>query len=197
MFPIFLLVGGAAVLVLGALAMSDESPLSSLIPKARNLMAYAADHSRIPLLLKMPDWRPPLPLPLRVTSRILRRSGEWHGAVDLGAEVGTPVFAVEDGTISWTTTEHPQAGISVTVRGATSGLHATYCHLEAHSDRIAALVSAGKAQRAPVKAGEVLGWVGMTGHTFGPHLHLSFGLYSDPGKGVVDPLDVLPDTFFA
>ena len=161
------------------------------------MSAYASATSRYPITLTLPAFSPPLQrTPMRVNSEIFRKSGAAHGGVDLAAAVGDPVYAVEGGTISYATSDHPTAGISVTVRGGKTGLHATYAHFQGLSPRIAALLQQGGHIGQAIAPGEFLGRVGMTGRTTGPHLHLSLNPYVSPSRGWVDPRDVLPASFF-
>jgi murein DD-endopeptidase MepM/ murein hydrolase activator NlpD len=96
-----------------------------------------------------------------------------HMGVDYGAPVGTPVWAVGDGVVrqaGW----NGGCGISVTIRHR-NGLETLYCHLSAVA------VSAGKT----VSQKQVIGSVGSTGLSTGPHLHyavLRGGGYINPGQ---------------
>ncbi len=99
-----------------------------------------------------------------------------HQGVDWAAAPGTPVVAAFDGTIGF-------AGVNggygnfIRIEHA-NGLASGYAHLS----RFAAAMKDG----AKVKAGEVIGQVGSTGLSTGPHLH--FELYAN-GEAV-DPLGV-------
>jgi len=94
-----------------------------------------------------------------------------HLGVDYGAPTGTPVWAVGDGVVSqagW----NGGCGNSVTIRHR-NGLQTLYCHLSQ------VLVSAGKG----VSQKAVIGLVGSTGLSTGPHLHyavLRGGGYINP-----------------
>lgn len=82
-----------------------------------------------------------------------------HQGVDYGAPVGTPVWAVGDGTVEragWS----GACGKQVTLRHR-NGFETIYCHLS----RVA--VATG----APVTQKQIVGWVGETGLATGPHLH--------------------------
>ncbi|SDB89332.1 Murein DD-endopeptidase MepM and murein hydrolase activator NlpD, contain LysM domain [Raineyella antarctica] len=90
--------------------------------------------------------------------------GSWsryHTGQDLPAPVGTPIYAAADGVIA------PPNG------GGWAGNHVVINHgdgatLYAHMSSTA--VSVGQ----HVKAGQLIGYVGMTGRTFGPHLHWEY-----------------------
>lgn len=84
-----------------------------------------------------------------------------HRGVDFAAPAGTPIYAAGDGVV--TTAEfHGAYGKYVQIRHA--GAYATaYAHLS----RFAKTVAPGKR----VRQGDVIGYVGSTGRSTGPHLH--------------------------
>jgi murein DD-endopeptidase MepM/ murein hydrolase activator NlpD len=99
-----------------------------------------------------------------------------HNGVDFAAQRGTPVRAVGDGIIT-------QAGWNGNYGKAIDVQHdTTYMSRYAHLDRFAEGIQNG----TPVKKGQVIGYVGSTGRSTGPHLH--FELHKD--QQVVDPLSV-------
>lgn len=81
-----------------------------------------------------------------------------HGGTDIAAATGTSVKAVAAGTVA--VTWNSLAGNKILVTHA-GGIVTTYHHLSA--------VSVKSGQK--VKAGQVIGRVGMTGSATGPHLH--------------------------
>lgn len=84
---------------------------------------------------------------------------EWHTGIDISADVGDPVYAAADGTVEsagW----NGDYGNMVVVRHD-FGLATRYGHLSGFA--------AKPGDR--VKRGQVIGRVGMTGRTTGPHLH--------------------------
>ncbi len=101
--------------------------------------------------------------------------GSWaryHTGVDLSAPYGTPIRAACDGVVlakdggGW-------AGINVSIAHAGGGA-TLYAHMSSKT------VRAGQV----VKAGQVIGYVGLTGRTFGPHLHFEY--YPNPSS-IGDP----------
>ena len=97
-----------------------------------------------------------------------------HGGVDFGAPMGAPIYAVGDATVSF---------------AGWGGGHGNHIKLDhgggwgtgySHMSRIA--VSPG----SHVRAGQVIGYVGSTGLSTGPHLH--YELYRNGAK--VNPLSV-------
>jgi hypothetical protein len=123
------------------------------------------------------------PLPAAyATEAIATRSHHDYPAIDVGTQVGTPVFAMVGGTI---TTAIGDAGIyqhsgagrcgnTVILTGA-DGATYTYCHL------LAVTVTPGQT----VVAGQGIGLAGGqpgtpgAGNTTGPHLHLGIRAYGN------------------
>lgn len=101
----------------------------------------------------------------RVTSEFGWRNCPFHGrelhsGIDLAAPTGTPIAAALSGTVT-VSRYHSSLG-NYTVIDHGGGLTTTYAH---QSQR---LVSVGEA----VTAGQIIGLVGSTGNSTGPHLHL-------------------------
>jgi len=97
-----------------------------------------------------------------------------HRGVDLAAPRGTPVRAAADG---WVAQAETMRGFGRMVRLEHSGGRATtYGHL----NEIAASVQPG----TQVERGQVIGYVGSTGHATGPHLHYEV----EEGGVNLDPL---------
>ncbi len=93
-----------------------------------------------------------------------------HRGVDFAAATGTPIFAAGDGKVE-TAGAKGSYGTYVLIRH--TGAYATaYAHLS----RIAQGVRPGKA----VRQGQVIGYVGTTGSSTGPHLH--FEVIKDGGQ---------------
>ena len=125
-------------------------------------------------------WRVPCKY-TRVTSPFGYRwhptTGEWsmHKGVDLGAAKGTPIYATRSGTIT-IATYHKTAGNYVQINHG-DGYSSVYMHMTHY------VVKVGEY----VKAGELIGYVGSTGRSTGPHLH--FGI-SYKGS-YVNPMDYI------
>lgn len=97
-----------------------------------------------------------------------------HKAIDYAAAIGTPIRAVGDGVVTYANWKGCY-GKYIDVRH-----NGTFQTQYAHLSRIA--VSSGES----VKQGDVIGYVGSTGCSTGPHLH-----YQIKKHGVkVNPLDV-------
>lgn len=112
------------------------------------------------------------------------RGERSHLAVDILAPRGSPVVAVDDGTLARLSSS-PAGGISVYQLGASE----RYCFIYAHLERYAE----GLAEGQPVRRGEVIGYVGTTGNAppSTPHLHFAIHQVEPPngcwGGRPVDP----------
>ncbi len=97
-----------------------------------------------------------------------------HTGVDWAAPTGTPVSAAFDGTV---VAAGKAGGYGNLVRiGHSGGRETYYAHLSAFADGIKAGVS--------IKAGQLIGYVGTTGNSTGPHLHFEMRMAGT----AVDPL---------
>jgi murein DD-endopeptidase MepM/ murein hydrolase activator NlpD len=91
-----------------------------------------------------------------------------HNAMDIMAPRGTPVLAVADGTVEQTGAGGA-GGVAVYQRDHTG----RYAYYYAHLDRLADGIEAGR----PLRAGDVLGYVGTTGNAPAGAPHLHFAVY--------------------
>jgi murein DD-endopeptidase MepM/ murein hydrolase activator NlpD len=110
------------------------------------------------------------------------RGGDHRGQ-DVFAACGTPLVAVESGTVRFVN-EQARAGHYVVLHGAESGQDYFYAHMAA---------PASLAKGAGVLAGQPVGVVGRTGNATACHLHVE--LWTAPGWYVggqaIDPLPAL------
>lgn len=125
------------------------------------------------------SWVSPLAAPYRITATFGAAGTLWsadHTGVDLATPTGTPVAAVSAGTV----TSAGDSGAYGQRVGIThpDGTQSMYAHMS----RID--VSVGDV----VEAGDLVGAVGTTGNSTGPHLHLevrsSAGVPIDPVKAL-------------
>lgn len=93
----------------------------------------------------------------------IREGGRVHGGLDIAAPPGTPLTAVADGVFEEQNTERGWGQFVVYRVGGEY-------HLYAHLSRFA-----GKRKGQKIKAGEIIGYVGSTGRSTGPHLHWEMG----------------------
>ena len=100
-------------------------------------------------------------------------TGGVHSGVDMSAPQGTPIYAVEGGKViaaEW----QGAAGKAVTIK-TTDGVSVLYGHMNS--------MAVDKGDK--VKTGDMIGRVGSTGNSTGPHLHV--GVFKANGK-LQDPL---------
>jgi murein DD-endopeptidase MepM/ murein hydrolase activator NlpD len=100
---------------------------------------------------------------------------DFHPGLDISADKGTPIFATAAGTVELAERSGAYGNLVVVDHGY--GLVTRYGHLSKFA------VWPGR----KVKRGDVLGYVGSTGRTTGPHLH--YEVLSD-GK-LINPLQLL------
>ena len=96
-----------------------------------------------------------------------------HNGVDYGAPVGTPIMTIGAGTI---VEVGPHGGSGNMIKIQHNGTYATaYLHMSRFAP--------GLRKGSKVEQGQVIGYVGTTGLSTGPHLHFAFyenGVYVDP-----------------
>jgi murein DD-endopeptidase MepM/ murein hydrolase activator NlpD len=125
-------------------------------------------------------WRSPVPL-ARIASRFNPRRMHPvlhvvtpHNGVDFAAPPGTPVYSTAAGTVKSVGDSGPCGNMVQVVH--TGGLVSAYCHLS----RFASGLHPGQ----HVEARQLVGYVGRTGRTTGPHLHFAI----KRGEAFIDPL---------
>jgi murein DD-endopeptidase MepM/ murein hydrolase activator NlpD len=107
-----------------------------------------------------------------------------HQGIDYAAPMGTEIFAVGDGTItmrSW----HGGYGNYVRVRHA-NGYETGYGHMSSFAT--------GQSVGTYVRQGQVVGYVGSTGLSTGPHVHFEMkrnGSFVNPATEILPPADPL------
>jgi murein DD-endopeptidase MepM/ murein hydrolase activator NlpD len=110
-----------------------------------------------------------------VSSPFGQRWGRLHAGIDISAGAGTPIRAAAAGRVIL---QGPTGGYgNYTCIGHGGGISTCY----AHQSRYA--TSGGQS----VSQGQVIGYVGCTGHCFGDHLHFEVRINGSP----VDPLGYL------
>ena len=106
--------------------------------------------------------------------RIHPISKKWkmHDGVDLAAAKGTPIYAAKSGKVTATSFQAGGAGYYVSINHG-DGFSSVYMHMTHY------IVSPGQY----VTTGQVIGYVGSTGGSTGPHLHFGIsykGNYVNP-----------------
>ena len=95
-----------------------------------------------------------------------------HNGIDLAAAEGTPIYATRAGKVTVTSYQAGGAGNYVSINHL-DGFSSVYMHMTHY------VVSVGQT----VKAGQLIGYVGSTGISTGPHLHFGIsyaGSYVNP-----------------
>lgn len=100
---------------------------------------------------------------------------KMHEGIDIAAPIGTPVIATADGTVCGAG-EKPGFGITVEIDHG-YGITTFYAHLQRTK------VDPGMS----MQRGDIIGYVGTTGKTTGPHLHYEVRLASIP----VNPINYI------
>ena len=103
-------------------------------------------------------------------------SGRWkmHDGVDMAAAQGTPIYAAKSGKVTVASYQAGGAGYYVSINHG-DGFSSIYMHMTHF------IVAPGQY----VTAGQVIGYVGSTGGSTGPHLHFGIsynGSYVNPMK---------------
>ena len=100
-----------------------------------------------------------------------------HNGIDLSCNAGDPIYAVADGTVK---IAGPNGGYGNNVRiDHGGGIDSSYGHMLWGS------IPPGVVKGATVKRGQIIGYVGNTGRSFGAHLHFEIirdDRYTDPEK---------------
>ncbi len=86
----------------------------------------------------------------------------YHTALDIAASSGTPVVAAQNGVVESVNVGTWDSGYGTNVYIRNGDVQTHYTHLSGINVSVGQTVSAGST---------VLGWIGMTGRTTGPHLH--------------------------
>jgi murein DD-endopeptidase MepM/ murein hydrolase activator NlpD len=123
-----------------------------------------------------------VPITSGVGWRVHPISGDrrFHSGTDLGAAEGTPVLAASTGRVTEAKRQGGY-GLAVTIEHQNGRYETLYGHLSE------LLVSAGEV----VRSGQVIGRVGSTGASTGPHLHFELRQQSAKGWVTLDPADLL------
>ncbi len=110
-----------------------------------------------------------------VTSGFGMRWGRMHEGIDIGVGSGTPIHAAASGRVVYSGWMDGYGNLVAIDHGR--GISTAYGHQSS--------IAVGNGQI--VTQGQVIGYVGCTGHCFGPHLHFEVRINGSP----VDPLGYL------
>ncbi len=113
-----------------------------------------------------------------VVSGFGMRWGQMHEGIDIAVPAGTPIRAADSGTVVLLQSEAESGGYgNFTCLDHGGGLQTCYAHQSAFA------VGSGQS----VSQGDVIGYVGCTGHCYGDHLHFEVRVGGTP----TDPLGYL------
>lgn len=110
-----------------------------------------------------------MPFKGRVTSRYGYRRGRYHNGIDIDLQTGDSVVAAFDGKVRYAKYNREGFGNLVVIRHY-NGLETFYAHLS----------QLDVVPNQEVKAGELIGRGGNTGHSYGSHLHFETRFYDAP-----------------
>lgn len=118
------------------------------------------------------------PIEGTLTSGFGYRWGRMHEGIDIAAAEGTPIRAAADGTVILMQSEYESGGYgNYTCIDHGGGLSTCYAHQSSFATSVGAQVSQG----------DLIGYVGNTGHSYGAHLHFEVRINGAP----TDPLGYL------
>lgn len=95
-----------------------------------------------------------------VSGRITQKFWTRHPGIDVGAPTGTPIFAADSGYITFAGWDNAGYGNMILVNHG-NGFVTRYAHLSKFQVKVG----------DSVKKGQIIGRVGSTGNSTGPHLH--------------------------
>ena len=124
-----------------------------------------------------PDLSPGSPFAWPVVGQITQGYSEKHPALDLGAPYGSPVYAAQAGTVTHSGWARTGYGYTVILEHG-QGVQSLYSHMKG------TWVTVGQ----KVERGQLIGEVGSTGHSSGPHVHFEIRVNGER----VDPSGYLP-----
>jgi murein DD-endopeptidase MepM/ murein hydrolase activator NlpD len=103
-----------------------------------------------------------------VTSAVGYRWGRLHAGIDIGAGMGAPIRAAKSGTVIFSGVQNGYGNVIIIEHGG--GFTTLYGHMSRRA------ASDGD----EVSAGDLIGYVGSTGHSTGPHLHFETRVNGSP-----------------
>ena len=135
----------------------DFNPVSLFNSHADRLDNLATVMKSLPLASPLEEYE--MTSPFGARNDPINAMNGIHEGLDMGASTGTPVAATGDGQVVWAGWRDRYGNLVEIDHG--NGLHTRYGHLSK------VMVSTG----SHVSRGSIIGLVGETGRTTGPHLH--------------------------
>ena len=144
----------------------------------------------------------PIHYPLRLSGTFGElRSNHFHAGIDVKSSkgvIGDSLFAIEDGYISRIMV-HPSGYGNALYIDHINGLTTVYAHMDRFESSLNQLIRQYQMkersyiidfniapQEFPVKKGQLIGFLGNTGYSFGPHLH--FEIKRTDNQMLINPL---------
>lgn len=156
----------------------QEAAEAQVEERNAELAKLAASAEKQAALKALNLWHLPV-IGYRLTAHFGASSNLWsrnHTGLDFAAPSGTPVMSVTNGVV--TSVGYDGSYGNKIVVTTDDGEELWYCHLSGYDAQVGDTVTSG----------EVIGFVGSTGNSTGPHLHLEVR----PGAGdPVDPMQAL------
>ncbi|MBQ8786115.1 MAG: M23 family metallopeptidase [Oscillospiraceae bacterium] len=143
------------------------------ISKGTVLTHYKLNNLSSPYILSLAS-----PVEGEISSPYGNLNSNFHKGIDFKADEGTPVYAAADGVVIVPVDVDTGDGKNVTVSHY-ANVNTFYAHLSE------VIVSEGD----EVKQGDIIGYVGSTGSSTGPHLHFELCIDGE----YVDPIDYFSD----
>lgn len=164
-------------LLISSIAQSQPS-VSRPSPPIADLAAVSMPDLP-PLHFDPPSSQPTYILPAQgqLSSGYGWRWGRMHQGIDIAGPIGSPILAAAAGTVEFAGWTSGGYGNLIEIRHADGSL-TRYAHL----DRV------GVQLGDRVTQGQVIGTMGSTGRSTGPHLHFEVHRV---GQGAIDPIGVL------
>jgi murein DD-endopeptidase MepM/ murein hydrolase activator NlpD len=94
--------------------------------------------------------------------------GAFHSGIDISSNYGTPIMAPADGVVTFANDMSGYGHVVMIDHG--HGISTRYGHMSGFT------VASGQ----QVHRGEVIGYVGLSGRSTGPHLHYEVRIYDTP-----------------
>ena len=130
-----------------------------------------------PKFAMMTAWVPPVDATVTLTQKFRPPKNRRHKGVDLAGRMNQPLFAVNNGIVTYRGEKFRGYGKMVLIDHG-NGWTTLYSHLNKYNVR----------DGEQVKTGQVIGFMGKSGRASGVHIH--FEIYKN--KIPIDPLQVIP-----
>ena len=178
---------GANILLLlvliGMLSFTGCDPMESDLMKNQEFADFLGHFGYTPWTEPSTEQKPIWLVPCQyteVTSQFGERehpvdgTEKLHEGIDLAAKEGTEIYASRAGTVVYAGWDSGSGGIYVSIDHG-DGYKSQYMHM---TDKMELVVKKGQY----VQQGELIGYVGQTGVSTGPHLHFVIRKYNENTK---------------